>query len=184
MHVTTLGPWQLSHRWNECAQNLQGLALLTDRNLLGGTCEWTRCTTPAAPSHRRGGRRHRNRPLRAAATAPPRHACGGVPVPSQARAPRLSNSGCWLPDADAPCCHHQRSAQLFWWSVCRAGESPGNAAFPPGRRGPLPPEIPRASAFRPVDPAAPLPPNSVSTQESGAARTLGAPRGERSRLPP
>jgi len=105
------------------------------------------------------------------------------PQKNQARAPRLSNSGCWLPDADAPCCHHQRSAQLFW-PVCRAGESPGNAAFPPGRRGPLPPEIPRASAFRPVDPAAPLPPNSVSTQESGAARTLGAPRGERSRLPP
>ena len=68
---------------------------------------------------------------------------------------------------------------------CRAraalGESPGKAAFPPrppGLAGPHPPEIPRATAFRPGDPTAPdhsALSSSASTRE--ALGHVGVPRG-------
>lgn len=145
--------------------------------------------TPAAPTRRS---RRRNRPLRAAATAPRHAACGsgadGVPAakPSaRAAAKQLRVLG----DTDAPCV--VTSAQRMPRSSsgpCRAGGiPPGNAAFPPGRRGPLQPEIPprprvQTRGPRGASPLAHFPtrrPRRIytATSESGAAPTLGAPRG-------
>jgi hypothetical protein len=98
-----------------------------------------------------------------------------------------------LGDTDAPCVvtSAQRSAAAL---LARAAQGESPLETPRSHRAggaPSSRRSPRAPAFRPVDPAVPAHfptrrPRRIytATSESGAAPTLGAPRGERSRLPP
>lgn len=124
-------------------------------------------------------------------------ACGmwwyGVPA-AKPRA-RAAAKQLWvLAGADAPCCHHQAPA-LSAALLARAAQ--GNPLETPRshRAGgalsrPRSPAPPRSDPWTPrCQPTLHFPtrrPRRIytATSESGAARTLGAPRGKRSRLPP